>query len=316
MKLEIKLQIVAAMETYLAAHKISQHELAKHSGVNVAYISTMIKRTFETGAGKGKVVTIAPKYFIKIADHIGYSIEKNYWPTVSTEHTVHILSVLEDALNYGYFNLIIGVTGCGKTFVSKLFAKKHPIDIIHVTVSSADNLTGLLDKIREGLGIPLSKVRDKRLRDIVQHLKKMKEAGRKMMIVFDESEFMKLPTLCMMKELHDWLHKICALVMLGTPELLDNLEKLRNRNTPGIPQFCRRIKFGIRMLPGIDTTFKPFLMGYDAAFRNFISDICDNYGELHDVLVPALREAERTGEPINENFIRKILGLPPKSSKK
>lgn len=309
MKHETKLSIISALESFIAEHKMSQQDIAKKSGVNVAYISAMCNNKLATAAGKGKVIDIAPKWFIKVADYIGFSIEKTYWSVQSTDQMVSIVSVMEDALRFGYFNTIIGATGCGKTFISSLFARKYPQDIITVTVSNSDNLGDLLDKILEKLRLQPAKTKSKKLRDIVASLIKMKQEGRTPMIVFDECEFMKLPTLCMMKELYDALYAHCALVMLATPEFLTNLEKLRRRNKAGIPQFCRRIKFGIRRLPAIDRTFKGFLNGYNRQFQEFVRDICDNYGELHDVLVPAMREAERLGEPVTESLVRKVLGM-------
>jgi len=92
--------------------------------------------------------------------------------------------------------------------------------------------------------------------------------------------------------------------------LTDHIEKLRKRNRDGIPQLYRRIKFGINTLPRIDRSYKMFLDGINADLRRFLISNCDNYGELHDVLVRAQREAERTGQPLTENFVRTILNMP------
>jgi hypothetical protein len=87
---------------------------------------------------------------------------------------------------------------------------------------------------------------------------------------------------------------------------------MRKKDKDGIPQLYRRIKFGIRTLPSIDRSFKQFLNGEisNAKVVTFLRQNCDNYGELHDVLVPALREADRTGQPLTENLIRTMLNLP------
>ena len=113
-----------------------------------------------------------------------------------------------------------------------------------------------------------------------------------------------------MKELYDGLIGCCSIVMMGTPQLLRNIDIMRKKDKPGIPQFYRRVKFGIRVLPDIDKSFKLFLNGIDANLKKFLQDNCDNYGELHDVLVPAMREADRLGEPLTETLVRKILNMP------
>ena len=102
------------------------------------------------------------------------------------------------------------------------------------------------------------------------------------------------------------------MVLIGTDQLNAHLDKLRKKNKDGIPQLYRRIKFGIRILPSIDRSFKQFLNGItsDVKVIAFLREHCDNYGELHDVLVPALREADRSGEPLTENLIRTMLNMP------
>jgi hypothetical protein len=67
----------------------------------------------------------------------------------------------------------------------------------------------------------------------------------------------------------------------------------------------------VRTLPTIDRSFKLFLDQIeDKNLKLFLRRNCDNYGELHDLIVPARREAERLGEPLTENLIRKIINMP------
>ena len=142
-------------------------------------------------------------------------------------------------------------------------------------------------------------------------LLKIKIDGRNPTLIFDESEYMKQPTLCNMKELYDHLIGKCGLVMIGTNQLIAKIEKLKNKNKDGMPQFYRRIKYNIRELRPIDTRFQQFLTGItDPKLVRFLQQECQNYGELHDVLLPAMREAKRLGEPLTENLVRKILNLP------
>ena len=139
----------------------------------------------------------------------------------------------------------------------------------------------------------------------------LKLQGLMPMIIFDEAEYMKQPALCALKELYDNLNKKCALVLIGTDQLIKNIERMRKRNKDGIPQLYRRIKFGIRVLPSIDTSFKEFLNSIeDKELVKFLKSNCDNYGELHDALVPAMREADRIGEPLTEKLVRKVLNIP------
>ncbi len=311
MKKETKKQIIEELEKYLTLHDMSANVFARKSGVNSAIISNVRAGKTTLQAGGGKEVEIADKYYELIAEAIGSELEKSYWDVVPTVQMQRIIATLEDAKEYGYTNVIIGETGCGKSFVCNLFARKNPMDLFLITVGSSDNISDLLDKLIEQLKITTAKTKSKKIQEIVTYLRELKFNGYKPMVIFDEAEYMKQPALCAMKELYDNLNGVCSIILVGTNQLTRNLDRLRKKNKDGIPQLYRRIKFGIRQLPAIDRTFKQFLNSLnDTNLIKFLRDNCDNYGELHDVLVPAMREADRIGEHLTENFVRTVLNLP------
>ncbi|TWP31262.1 hypothetical protein ETU08_01920 [Apibacter muscae] len=310
MKTEVKNQIITELENYLSVHKLSANEFSKKAGINSGYISAL-RNGKETASVSGKEVLISDKWYKKIAEYIGLELEQTYWEPVPTEQFLRTIATLEDAKKYGYTNVIIGSTGSGKSFTADIFVKQNPVDTFKITVGSSDTIGDLIDKVIEALKIPTAKTKSKKIREIVKKLKQLKYEGFTPVILFDEAEYMKQPALCAMKELYDNLFGICSIILIGTDQLTKNLDKLRKKNKDGIPQLYRRIKFGIRVLPSIDKTFKQFLNGIeDKGLIQFLKQNCDNYGELHDVLVPAMREADRTGEPLTENFVRTIIGIP------
>ena len=311
MKSELKKQIIEELERFITLHGISANDIAKKSGVNSSFISVMRSGATTINAGGGKLVEIADKYFEMLAEFMGLKIEKGYWETVPTEQMKRILATLEDAKEYGYTNVIVGETGCGKTYVASLFAKNNPLDLYLITVGNSDNIGDLIDKILDKTKVPVAKTKSKKIAEIVKHFRQLKFDGHRPMIIFDEAEYMKQPALCAMKELYDNLNGICSIVLIGTDQLTRNLDRLRKKNRDGIPQLYRRIKFGIRMLPSIDRSFKQFLGSLeDAGLVRFLREQCDNYGELHDILVPAMRESDRTGQPLTESFVRILLNMP------
>jgi DNA transposition AAA+ family ATPase len=312
MNTELRIQIINELEKFMVLQGMSANDVAKKTGVSSAYISNMRAGNFTINAGKGNIVDIADKYFEAIATLISFELEKSYWKNVPTAQMKRIISTLEDAKQFGYTNVIIGETGCGKTYIAGLFAQNFPLDCFTIKVSSQDNIGDLLEKVCDNLHIPTEKSKSKTLRAITRKLAQLKADGHKPMVIFDEAEFMRQPALCNMKELYDNLNGICSIILMGTDQLTNHLEKMRKKNKDGIPQLYRRIRFGIRVLPTIDRTFKQFLNSFEipSQVSKFLRENCDNYGELHDVLVPALREAERTGQPITENFIRTILNMP------
>jgi len=318
MKNELKKQIVDALEAYMREHEVSQNEVARRSGVNVAYIVEMRKGNFSITTG-GKTVEFSDKHFEKIAEMVGFQIRKRYWETKQTEQMAEALEALCDARDNGEFRMIIGDTGCGKTYVANIFKRKFPNDVFYLKVSKLDDIRMLLLKLVDITGSPTPPRTGVSwlLTSVCNNLQNMYYEGRRPVLVFDESEYMKQSALCLIKELYDYLideGHYCGIVLIGHYQLSGNIESLRRRNKDGIPQFCRRTKFGMRTLTKIDRNYTQFLEGIeDRKLRKFLQANCENYGELHDVLVPALREADRTGEPVTEDFVRKLLNMPGRS---
>ena len=296
----------------MTQHNMSATDVAKKSGVSGSYISNLRQGNYTVAAGAGNSVEIADKYFESLAELIGYKLTKTYWEPVGTAQLKRVIATLQDAREFGYTNVIIGSTGCGKTYVANMFAQSFPMDVFIVTVGSQDNIGDLLEKVCDRLHIAIEKTKSRTLRAIARKMRDMKREGLKPTLIFDESEYMRQPALCNMKELYDNLNGVASIVLMGTDQLIRHIDKLRKKDKDGIPQLYRRIKFGIRPLPAIDRTFKQFLNAFaiDPAIGKFIRENCENYGELHDVLVPALREADRTGQPLTENLIRTMLNMP------
>lgn len=311
MKLSLKQEITAQAKAFMEKHGMTHKDFSNRTGVPTAHLTHIFREnsdfTIPTGAHKDTV--IADKYFIKIANYIGYELTKSYWDIKPTAQLTAALAILEDAKKHGTVSLIIGETGCGKTQAIEVFQKKNPMDTYVVTIGSNDNVSDVIDRICEALHVPVAKTKSRRLRTIYWKLQDLRENGHHPQLILDESEYMKQPALASMKEIYDHVNNHASLVMVGTEQLLDNLDKLRKKNRPGMPQYYRRIKFGIRQLPKIDRTFKLFLEGLSKDVVQYLRTICDNYGELHDVLVVVRREQERLDEEITVPFIKKVLNL-------
>lgn len=316
MNAEQKEQIKEALNAYLEKHGISQNEFAKQSGINVSYVSNI--RAGNTTVGNS---SIADKWYAIVADKVGFSLEKDYWQTRPTDQMLRIASTLDDARQYGYTNVIIGETGCGKSYMCKLFQKQYVQDVFIIKIGRNDNVGDVLDKTVEALNIPDNKhkkvkgsgstnSKSLKVRKIIKHLHRLKLEGFNPTVIWDESEYMNLATLCSIKEFYDELRSVAALILIGTDQLLDNLVSLSNSNKPGMPQFYSRIKFGIRELKPIDRKFPLFLESIaDKEVKDFVMQECNNYRELHDVLVPSMREADRLDTPLTVNLIRNVLGI-------
>ncbi len=313
MEQSIKQTIVTKLKDYMELHQLTQSDVSKKSGVRKEYINIMLKEdsNFMYDAGNNKQGFIPVAHFYALAELCGYSIEKTYWETQPTPQTIAILANLKEAKEQGITNVFYGETGSGKTHTIQLFASKNPHDTFVVKVGSTDNLINILEKIEDQLKIIHSKGKSGKLRNISKNLRELKSRGYTPQLILDESELMRLPALNMIKDLYDNLQFYCSIVLMGTDQLRENIDKLLKRNKVGIPQLYRRIKFGIRIIPNIDRSYSIFIQEIeDKNLRKFVQKHCDNYGELHDCLVPAMREADRTKAPLTEQLVRKVLNIP------
>lgn len=314
MKTEQKQQIQKALESFMNQHNISASEVARRSNVNATYVSQILNSKFFVPTGQGKDTEIADRYFYMIGDFVGYKAERSAWTVINTPQAQRVLATLQDAKDLGLTNVIIGETGSGKTFITDIFRKNNPVDVYMVTVGSQDTIRDLIEKIMDSLKLQSPvKTKSGKIQEIVRFFKKQKLSGMKPMLIIDECEYLRQPALCSIKEFFDNLKGTAALIMIGTDQLINNIEKLRRRNKDGIPQLYRRIKFGIRVLTPIDKSYRMFISQYNITDRQiirFLQSFCDNYGELHDVLMPAMREAERSGEKLTEELIRTVLNIP------
>lgn len=309
-----KSEIVTALTSYMKAHKMKPADVAAKTGVNTGYLSIILKENsnFMYDAGQGNQGFISIKHFLALAMLCDFKTDKVYWQTQPTAQTNAVLSHLQDAKAYAQTIVLIGETGCGKSFTSSLFASKNPLDTFIITAGSSDSLADLIEKIRSSLNINAASItKSAKIRTIAEKLRSLTFQQHKPMLIIDESEYLKVPALCAIKELHDYIHEYCSIVLIGTDQLVTNIERLKKRNQSGIPQFHRRIKFGLRILPNIDRGFHLFLNDIeDRELKRFLLKNCNNYGELHDIIVPATREAERLGEPLSMDLVRKVLNLP------
>lgn len=310
MDLNTKNNIAKATQDYIDTHSLSYTDINRLSGVPKEYLVSILKGDFTYSAGKDKTGDISEKYFTKLAEMVDYISSKKYWTIVQTAQMLQTLEILQDAREHAVTRVIIGETGCGKSSTLELFKKKHPAEVFSVVVGSEDTLNDLLFKVCDALKVPVTGSRSSKIRDIARALEALRLNGRKPILVFDECEYMKPAALCSIKEFYDYLDKKCSITLIGTKQLEQNIERLRNRDAKGIPQLYRRIKFGFRTLRPINRNFTDFLHDIkDTKLKTWLQHNCANYGELHDVLVPCIKEAERLEHPLTLQFVKIVLGL-------
>lgn len=312
MEEEVKRQVIQAVFEYKDKNGISSDaRLAKAIGVNPSYVSAWANGKLEYKSSEEGYSAIGDVHYTRAAKAVGYALEKQYWSTVATHQLVDILYHLEQSRERGSLKMIIGESGCGKTYSVNTYCQENPEHIYRITLSNTASIYDVIDELTEKIGLSTTIKRQGKVVRVIKRLQELADKGVKPQIVMDECENVKLPILGLWKGMYDQLIGRCSIVLLGTPELQDMLKSFVRRQKVGAKQFARRAKAGTVRLQPIDRTFSAFFQGkdIDQSVRSCLLALCDNYGELNDYLEPALRAADEDEVPLTEQFFLEYWGI-------
>lgn len=306
METSLKDQISEGARRYLAETGASQRQLARLCDVNPSYLSNILNRVYECRTGKDKKVEIKEKYFRAIAAVVGIKTVVSYWPHINTPQYMEAMEALLDARERQCAKMILGETGCGKTYAVNTFCSRYPSDTVRLTVMGDDHVKDLVEGMADQLGIKPPRRTNSTLRKVCRELRAISDKGRKLTVVIDEAENTKGAGIKAYKAIYDATNGFCGFVLVATPEIEKNLTRFeRHGNMNGIPQFRRRFKANTVRLSPVEHTYADFLEQVsDPDLRHTLTALCDNYGELHDYLEPVLRETAERGIPLTDEFFR------------
>lgn len=304
MNTDEKALIVNAAREYMQAHGLSQGELADLANINESYMSLMMNGKYFANAGKASQVELADKYFVALADAVGFQTGKVYWQTERTIQYMQVLSALADAKRMQTSPLLtlIGEAGAGKTLAKEKFVLSAPKHTYTVTVGGQTGLPDLLEGLCKQLGLEAGgrNRTAERLLKIQLRLRDLVRDGEKPLVIIDEAENLKMYGLQAIKTLYDGLKHHCTTVLIGTNQLERNVLRMVQQDRTGMPQFYSRMKGGIRYIAPVNkgkTGFAIFLDKYKMSkeLKQLLIHSCDDYRMLSDAVEPMLREQDRCG---------------------
>jgi DNA transposition AAA+ family ATPase len=297
----------------MADNDLSQKSMAELADINVSYLNAILTGMDHISTGDGGEVLIKAMYYQKLARVVGYMYEKQYWQTVETDQYLNIYASLKDGKATGRMKMIVGNTGCGKTYTVDKFVRENPVGTYRITVSSLHSIRDILNELCLLLGMPITGTNASKIYKLSERLRNSKNKGMKLIVILDEAENLKTSAIKMLKSLYDGVRDYCSIALIGTPQLVHKLDQLREKNHDGIPQFYRRFKAGIRELPDVKKdNFEVFFQNagvVDEGLKTLLLNLCDNFGELNDYLEPALREADGMNIELTERHFRLMFGL-------
>lgn len=298
--------IIAAAKAFMTEHGMKPSDFARRADVNKSYLSVALRGTYVY-----QNTTMPDSFFRKVAAAAGFDTDTTYWKHVDTEQYVQIINTLIEARNRVEARMIVGPTGSGKTYAVDRFCQTYPVGVYRITVNDYDTIQDILKEIVSAMGLQTNLKRGALLRFVARELKERSAKGLRPILVIDEAENTKVPGIKAYKALYDLLRKCAAFILVCTPELPAMLEQLKRKGVRGMPQFCRRMKAGTVNLLAIDRSYKEFMADVDdQGLKILLPKLADNYGELHDYMERAIREADENGEPLTEDLFRVIYNLP------
>lgn len=318
---EQKIEISAAATRYIQEKKLTAVQFSGVCGVSQSYLSNILNGTFSIGNDGEKVTEIADKYFALIADAVGYAIKKNYWPHVPTREFVEIISVLKKSKEEHLMTRLIIDTGAGKTYAINQFRRVNPLHTYVLTVHNLMKVSDLFADLIEQMKISSKGAMGYRRAQCLMKLRDIRRNGGTPQVIIDEGENMNTAMRGMIKGFVDGVMGYASIVLVGTHQLLDIMAEAKAKDKQAGPQLERRFKAGTRMIKITASNavrFKPFFdnLGIEAGLRKLLCEMCENYGELHDYLVPALMEADARGVELNEQLFRVLYNQPAMASVK
>lgn len=294
MTTELKTSIIECARQYLAAKQLTQGKLALISGVPESYMSAMMNGRDKVDSG-GKEVPIHTKYFEMLAEKVGFSTKKDYWPTIETFEFGKMLMILADAKRECRHVMMICDSGAGKSHTVGKFSMKHPEDTFVITANNVISLNELIGDLLQLLDLPVKGSAGMRLSRVIIAVREMSRKGLNPTIIIDEAENLKVHHLGAIKALYDGFKDYASLVLIGTRELIEKLDELESSKKPGIQQFRRRFRAGTRSITtDRPEKYKPFFDYHKVPkdLRDALNRLCRNYGELRDYLEPVLRHCD------------------------
>lgn len=245
---------------------------------------------------------------------------KNYtyngWQNIATIQFKEIISELVDAKDEKKAIMLIADTGLGKTNGLRQFEQRKKKDTYRITMGDSYNLHVLLNKMQELLSLPVYRGRNSKhicLRDITNKLLQIAAEGGSPVFIMDEAENSRVNVFKAIKELYDTVEGKCGIVLIGTPQLTDSLNKRSSGQS--IPQLRRRFKAGTRYITPFSKArdMKPFFDAHipdEKDLQDLLIELCDNYGELHDYLDPFLKHCHKKDTPPTEHAFRLYHKIP------
>lgn len=307
-----KQQIVAECQKYMVEAELSIADLSEYAGVNKSYLQQILKGNEEYYNG----AEISDIHFVRLAQVMDIDIDSQYWKKRNTAQFKEMFYRLTEAKKMPVRGMIIGETGCGKSFTLARFKKMHPKKTFVVTLSGQHRVADMLRDVCTAIRAEYKTSNTACIRSIAARISNIADMKNIVLIAFDEAENATVGVLRAIKSIYDAVYSYCSILMVGTSQLETRLAALEKKNSTGIPQFCSRFRSATVYLEPIEQinnktkeyeTFNEFFEDIqDLALQALLRDRCRDYRMLNEYLVPALKKSEELKIPLTCEFFKTL----------
>jgi Helix-turn-helix. len=301
-----KQEIAAEAKKYMTEADLSIEDMSELSGVNKSYLQQILqgKTVYYNGA------EISEIHFVRLSQVLDVDLDSTYWKKRNTPQFMEMFYRLKTAKEMPIRGMIIGETGCGKTFTLSRFRKMYPKKTYVVTLTGQHRVADVLKDVCRVIRADYKTSNTACIRSIAHRINNVADMSNIVLIAFDEAENATVGVLRAVKSIYDAVKGYCSIVMVGTPQLLSRLDMLEKKNSTGIPQFCSRFRSGIVHLEPIEKidaetkeyrTFDEFFADdiADLSLQALLRELCKDYRMLNEYLVPAKKKAEEMGRKLD-----------------
>jgi len=296
--LEQKQSIAEEANKYINESGLSLEDLSEISGVGKSYLQQILKgeTTYYNGAEIGEM------HFVRLSQALEIDLDSKYWKKRNTEQFKEMFFRLKTAKEMPIRGMIIGETGCGKTFTLSKFKKMFPKKTFVITLTGQHRVPDMLKDVCRAIRADYKTSNTACIRSISKRISDIADLQNIVLIAFDEAENATVGVLRAIKSIYDAVKTYCSILMVGTKQLETRLAFLEKKNSTGIPQFCSRFRSGVVYLEPIEkidtktkeyVTFNEFFDDiHDVQLQALLRDLCKDYRMLNEYIVPAKKKAE------------------------
>jgi len=293
--LEQKRYIQQQIKEYLKSRPdISQNKLATMVGVSGAVISHAHS---DTNFSKEKL--ISNQMWRKIESYFDVR-NTDHWALFKTNNYKQIMSLCEDAQQYGRFLACIGDTGLGKTATFKEYAKDHQ-NSYYVLCESVMTQKEFLWAIMKGLGITITGSCSLILNGITDRLLQLD----KPLLILDDAGKLSDSNLAMIQLLYDKTDgntRKAGIIIGGMPHLKLSIEKGIQLGKRGFAELHRRVGYWLGLTLPTRLMIQQICNHHgikDKDVVTYIYKIATNYGTLKE-LITNVRRISQNGVTLED----------------